>query len=304
MRTMIVAAASFVLLCSAPAYADEVHEALEAYALYQNDVSTLLDQQIESGRTVDAALARLQRHNSARVSRGWIAYGALTAAQSPRFATGFERNARRRGSPVVGQLRDDVGYARRQNRGSAQAIQFILNAASADSARTAQAGTGFEAYARANAAAVQLTSATRPRAAAPERARLSSEMLQRLRVGPRAGRPVNDARAFGGSAFWDSIAGREGRSPRGRGGREAQDYASVTDTMLTLAALIVADAQGIEHRHVSALLDEPLTQHCMRMQQLQLRQCVSASVDASERAYCVSRHGLAGPGSCFANVVR
>lgn len=303
MRTVIAAAASFVLLCSAPAYADEVHEALEAYALYQNDVSTLLDQEIESGRTVDAALARLQRHNSARVSRGWIAYGALTAAQSPRFATGFERNARRRGSPIVGQLRDDVGYARRQNRGSAQAIQFILNAASADSARAAQAGTRFDAYARATTGSVQLTSAPR-RATPPERARLSSEMLQRLRIGPRAGRPMNDARAFGGSGFWDSIAGREGRSPRGRGGREAHDYSSVTDHMLTLAALIVADADGRESRRVSALLDEPLTQHCMRMQQLQLRQCVSASVDASERAYCVSRHGLAGPGSCFSNVVR
>jgi hypothetical protein len=40
------------------------------------------------------------------------------------------------------------------------------------------------------------------------------------------------------------------------------------------------------------------------MQRLQLRQCVSVSVDPGERAYCLAMHGLNGPGSCFSNVVR
>jgi hypothetical protein len=42
----------------------------------------------------------------------------------------------------------------------------------------------------------------------------------------------------------------------------------------------------------------------MHMQRLQLRQCLSVSVDNGERAYCLAHHGLEGPGACFANVVR
>ena len=69
--------------------------------------------------------------------------------------------------------------------------------------------------------------------------------------------------------------------------------------MLTVAAVVVADAADRERTRVSALLDEPITQQCLTMQRLQLRQCLSVSVDAGERTYCLGRHGLTGPGSCF-----
>jgi hypothetical protein len=115
---------------------------------------------------------------------------------------------------------------------------------------------------------------------------------------------MRDASAFGGRGFWDSLSGRSGRSPGGRGGHERGDYASVTDHMLTLGALIAANATSSEHRRVTNLLDEPLTQDCMHMQRLQLRQCLSVSVDATERAYCLGHHALEGPGVCFSHVVR
>lgn len=305
MRTMTAALASFVLLCPAPALADAdaVHEALDAYALYQNDVSALLDAEIDSGRAVDAALARLSRHNSARVARGWIAYGALTAAQSPQFAAAVEGGVRGAGrAPLLAQLRTDATYARRQQAGSDHAIRLILTAAGADSARTAQAGARYDSWARSSAA-VQLASSVR-RTDLRESARLTSAMLERLHVGPLAGRPMTDADALGGRGFWDSLAGREARAPGGRGGREQREYASVTDHMLTLGALVVADATGNESRRVSALLNEPLTQYCLQMEQLQLRQCVASAHDVSERAYCVGRHGLTGTGACFSNIVR
>src|SRR5262245_45194169 len=118
------AALAFVLLASAPARAETPHEALEAYALYQNDVSTLLDQNVDSARGFQGALARLSRHDPARVTRGWIGYGALTAAQSPAFAAGVERDVRAAGrGQVLRQLRGDVGYARREPAGSNQAIR-------------------------------------------------------------------------------------------------------------------------------------------------------------------------------------
>jgi hypothetical protein len=100
------------------------------------------------------------------------------------------------------------------------------------------------------------------------------------------------------------MSGRDGRAARARGGSEERSYATVTDHMLTIAAIVVIDAERAESRRVDALLNEPLTQQCMEMQRLQLRQCLSVSIDASERAYCLGRHALAGPGSCFSAVVR
>jgi hypothetical protein len=302
MRTLFAALASLAFFCAGSARADDVHDALEAYALYQNDVSALLESDIASAADVDAALARLQRHNTARVSRGWIAYGALTAAQSPAFAAGIERSVRESGrTPLLNQWRDNVYSVRPDTRGSDQAIQLILNAANADGARVEMVGARYDRYAR-TAAAPRRSAAT----PAPNREtiRLSPEMRERLRVTPVSSRPMSRIEDFGGRGFWDSMAGRDAPAPGGRARREQAEYASVTDHMLTLAALVVADAADSERRRVSQLLNEPLTQNCMEMQRLQLRQCLSVSVDATERAYCLAQHGLNGPGQCFANVAR
>lgn len=298
LRTLTAITASLALLCPSSVNAGEVHDALEAYALYQNDVSTLLDVDIENARTVDAARARLARHNSDRVSRGWIAYGALAAAQSDRFSSAIETRIRRDGrDTVLRALRDDLGYARQQ-RNSAQAVQLILTAAKADSARAAQAGSRYDGFAR-TAGVVQL--AGTGRAELPGVTRLSPDMLDRLRG---AGRVSQASVAYGERGFWDAVAGRTSAAPRARAGGEDRSYAPVTDHMLTLAAIVVADAERGERRRVETLLNEPLTQQCMHMQQLQLRQCLSVSVDAAERAYCLGQHALTGPGSCFAAMVR
>lgn len=296
MRTLTAAAAAFVLLGSAPAIADPVHDALDAYALYQNDVSALLDTNVDSGRTVDAALARLSRHNPRSVARGWIAYGALTAARAPLFAASVERRIHDDGrSTVLRRLRDDPTYARRQQNGSDQAIQLILSAASADGARAGLAGVRYDRFAR-TASHVQLVSSVLRADFGPTR--LTPEMLARLHVGAAAGRPTNDVNALGGRGFWDSLAGRDVRPTGAHGGREQRLYAPVTDRMLTLAALVTARAENSERARVNALLDEPITRHCMEMHQLELRQCLSVSVDSGERAYCLGRHALTGPGAC------
>jgi hypothetical protein len=293
--------ASSALLYATPARADTAHDALEAYALYQNDVSALLDLEIDSAAAINAALTRLSRHDPARVSRGWIAYGALTAAQSPAFAAGIESRARELGrAPMLSLLRVDVSFAR-QSAGSARAIQLILNAASADSARAASAGARYDRIAR-NAA--WSTASERGSNLLRASARLTPAMRDRLRVGALDASPMEDGAQFGGRGFWDSLAGREARAPRARSRREDRLYADVTNRMLTLAALTVLDGADSERRSSAALLDEPLTRQCLAMQRLQLRQCLSVSVDTSERTYCLGRHGLAGPGSCFSAMAR
>jgi len=299
MRTLIVVLTSFVLASWAPAPRDPVHDALEAYAAYQNDVGTLLDADIDSPEEMKGALQRLSRHDPARVSRGWIAYGALTAAQSPAFAAGVESRARGVGrDALLRQLRGDPTYARRAASGSNQAVRLIVNAAGADSTRVARAGAQYETIARTSTARWITTSARR---AVRVGGGLTSDMRERLNVGALSGQPMRDADAFGGRGFWDALAGRDVRAPRG-GRSERRGYAPVTDHMLTAAALVVLAAD--DGAQISAALNEPLTRNCLQMQQLQLRQCASVAHDASEDAYCLARHGLTGPSACFGAVAR
>lgn len=303
MRPLSIALVSLAFAHAAPALADPTHDAVEAYALYQNDVSILSDLDVESARAVNGALARVSRHDPTRVSRGFIAYGALTAAQSPAFAAGVERQINALGhEQYLAQLRNDSTFARRQIPGSTHAIGLILSSARADSARANAAGERYHQLARtSNAdwmrsserAGLQLASA-----------RLTPQMRERLRVGALETRPMNDTGAFGGRGFWDSFSGREARAPRAGRGREHSSYTDVTNRMLTVAALVVADASAGERAHVSQLLSEPITNHCLSVQRLELRQCLSVSVDASERTYCLGRHGLAGPGDCFSAMAR
>lgn len=72
------------------------------------------------------------------------------------------------------------------------------------------------------------------------------------------------------------------------------------DRMFTLAALMVVDATQSETARITAgLTDEPVRQ-CLAMQQLQLRQCASVTSTPNEDAYCIARHGYAGPSACMA----
>ncbi|MBC7769592.1 MAG: hypothetical protein H7124_12495, partial [Phycisphaerales bacterium] len=87
---IIVASLTILFTLAAPAGAQTgpLHQALDAYALYQSDVSALLDADIASEAALESALELAARHDPARVSRGWVAYGALAAAQSPAFVRG------------------------------------------------------------------------------------------------------------------------------------------------------------------------------------------------------------------------
>ena len=301
--------AVLALTAAAPARGETVHEALDAYALYQSDVSALLDAEIGDAAAIDAALERAARHDPARVSRGWIAYGALTAAQSPAFAAGVRSRVRAAGrAPVIRQLRRDLSYARRRPPGSAEAIGLILTAVRADSARIGAAGRRFEAIGEALETGAWTASAERGAREARLRmtgaARLPPEALERLHIGPLAASPLTDANALGGRRFWDALAGRESEMQNLDPPRERRGHAATTDRMLTLAGLIIVGADASEAARVNAVLDEPRTRDCLALEQLQFRQCASVAHDPSEDALCLARHGLSAPGACFSAMLQ
>jgi hypothetical protein len=304
-----VSALAFLLLVSAPARAETVHEALDAYALYQNDVSALLDLSPDSAGAVDDALERAARHDPAQVARGWIAYGALTAAQSPAFAAGVQSRVRAAGrAPVLRQLRRDLTYARRRPPGAAEAIQLILAAVAADSARMSAAGARYEALGDTLDSAAWIVfserSAREVRLRRMGDERLTPGMTARLHIGALAATPLANPDAFGGRRFWDALAGRTAPAPPAQTLRERRAYAATTDRMLTLAAFIIVNAADREPARVSAVLDDQRARECLMLQQLQFRQCASVAHDPNEDAFCLARHGLSASGACFSAMLQ
>jgi hypothetical protein len=309
----LLALLSVLLLWPAAAWAQTgaAQDAAGAYALMQQDVTDLLGAEISSAEALDLALERAARHDPARVSSGWIAYGALTAAQSPAFVAGVRSRVRAAGrAPVLRQLRRDLTYARRRPPGSAEAVQLVLSSSAADGARMVAAGHRYEGIAQMLDQGLWPTPASndrtsrhgRLRASAGESRTLAPELAARLNVGALAATPLTNADALGGRRFWDAVAGRTSPTPPAFAWSTTRQ--TTVDRMLTLAALIIVDATQSESARVTAMLDDEPSRECLAMQQLQFRQCASVAHDPNEDAYCLARHGLTGPAQCFANIAR
>lgn len=300
----LLALAAIFCLWAASARAEEpLHQALDAYALYQTGITTMLDADIPDAAALDAALDRTARHDPARLARGWIAYGALTAAQSPAWVNGIRSRVRAAGrTPVLRQLRRDMSYARRRPPGGEEATQLILRAMAADNARMNALAIRFEGLGNASdtSAWARRESARDETLRAPGTRTLASELLARLRPLPLTAAPLTEASAFGGVRFWDALGNRASPAPPALPWRVIPARAPILDRMLTLGALMVVSATESETARVRAALEDESVQQCLAMQQLQLRQCASVTHEPNEDAFCIARHGYQAPSQCLA----
>lgn len=295
-----------VVLClwAASARAEEpLHRALDAYALYQTDITAMLDADIPDAAALDAELARAARHDPARLARGWIAYGALTAAQSPAWVSGVRSRVRSAGrAAVLRQLRRDMTYARRRPPGGEEATQLILRAAAADNARMNALAIRFEGLGNAadTSAWTRRDSARDETLRAPGTRTLTPSLIARLRPLPLTAAPLTESSAFGGVRFWDGLGNRASPAPPALPWRVIPARAPILDRMLTLGALMIIGATESETARVGAALDDESVQQCLAMQQLQLRQCASVTHEPNEDAFCIARHGYQAPSQCLA----
>src|SRR5262249_38320456 len=118
-------------VATAPASGD-FHSALAAYAEFHSDVSDLRAAHIAAAADLETALDTVARHNRDDMTRGWIAYGASTAAQAPAFVQGVRAAAAYYGrAAVIYAIAADPYYARGL-RGAHDAEKLTLDAANAD----------------------------------------------------------------------------------------------------------------------------------------------------------------------------
>jgi hypothetical protein len=289
---------------------DPLADAALPYAIYQDDVSWLQRTPIETAAALDEALDRAMRHEPQDLVRGWIAYEALVAAQSPAFVHGVEARVRAAGrQAVLRRLAIDPTYARKRPEGANEAIQLVLQSSAADSARIAAAADRFEHLqdglrAMAWASADEGDQTARldrlgrlPAAVAP------ADLAQHLRIAPLSAQPLRDPNALGGRSFWDALANAPApqpiTAPSPLGIQPAR--AALIDRILTLAALRIVGAA--DDRLLAASPDLHAA-NCLVMRRLELRQCLSVTQYGYEQAYCVAQHGLREPGTCLGSLAR
>ncbi|MGQ0533158.1 MAG: hypothetical protein ACT4OF_10790 [Caulobacteraceae bacterium] len=297
----------------------ELQTAVTAYAAYQSDVSELRATNVRDANALEAALDRVARHNRDELARGWITYGANTAAQSPAFMQGVRDAAAYYGrDAVIWAVSVDPSYARGL-RGGQEATRMLLDSARADSARIIAVADRYQEMAYslqrqrwANAVAPgQPARVQRVRAlgrqGSPDNA-VPAEVGPRLAVTPLSLSPSSDPSVYGGRRFWDALRGGDqvvevGSTPVGQW-RVHAPRASALDRMAAVAALQALDATTSHQSAVSQLINDQRSLDCLEMAQLQLYQCMSAARFRYENAFCLGQHGLRDIGLCIGNVAQ
>jgi hypothetical protein len=252
------------------------------------------------------------------MTRGWIAYGATTAAQSQAFVQGVRDAAAYYGrDAVIWAITVDPSYARGL-RGGQDATRMLIDSATADSARITAVADQYKELAYtlqrqrwANAVAPQQSARVqRIRSLGAANAPvvpLPDAMAPRLNVAMLSLSPTTDPTAFGGRRFWDSVHAGAGANVVAVSSnpvtyRASPPRAPALDRMAAVAALQALDAVDAPTSQISQLLNDPRSHDCFEMAQLQLYQCMSAAHFRYENSFCLAEHGLREIGTCIGAV--
>jgi hypothetical protein len=301
----------------APAQVDPIATAIDDYAAFQSDVTDLRASRIDSEQALDAAIEMASRHNRDVLSRGWIAYGAMTAAQSQAFVEGVRQTAATYGrDETIAAIAANANYASGMP-GAQEAARLALDSADADGGRVMSVADRYlemsyslqqQAWAREVAARqheriAHVRALSGPNAPAPA---LTADFESRLAVTPATYSPDVEASAFGGRRFWDAVRGGpqviEVAAHASHQWQANPARAEAVNHMTSLAALSVLDATSVQASAVSQLLNDRRSRDCIEMAHLQLYQCMSAAHFRYENAFCVGQHALKDVGVCIRDV--
>ncbi len=288
--------------------------AIQSYASFQNDISDLQNQPVGNAEQLDMVLDRAAAQNREALMRGYLAYGAMTAAQQPDFVRGVRETAAHYGNAgFVRGLTLDPGYAQ-VLRGGPEAARLALEAVKADGDRVYHVGERYKEMAYglqnqrwANQVAPQqparvLRMKTLAQGAAGRT--VAPEFAPRLRAAAGSSSPWTDSNQFGGKTFWDGLritpvpVAQQIAAPT-YVIRANSDRIGAVNRMTTLAALYIVGATQDPAAQTDRLLTEGSTANCLELAQVQFYQCLSAARFRYENAFCLGEHALKDMGTCI-----
>ncbi|MET0547279.1 MAG: hypothetical protein ABWZ40_13315 [Caulobacterales bacterium] len=266
---------------------------------------------IKTGKQLDAALTRMAGHSPSTLSKGFISFGALNAAQSEGFNKSLNKIRNSYGDKrLYSGLKKDVNYASRLP-GAGDAIQVALATSQREGAKAITVGEMFEQKAYAmqklpmkNDKAPKGSVRVAELKAASANGRPTSKAFLAAMKSPAASgskpddssgllQQISQALKIGPSPAYAASSGVTGGLRYKAAGKET------IDRMVTLAAyqsLGTGDKYSDEQEDVMA---DPKTKDCLEWAKLQLNQCVAASRFKYEHAFCLGRHALKDVGACM-----
>ncbi|MDX2235162.1 MAG: hypothetical protein NW200_11760 [Hyphomonadaceae bacterium] len=288
--------------------------AIPAYAAFQSDITDLQNQSVANADELEAVLNRAAAQNRAALMRGWLAYGALTAAQSPRFVAEVRKVSGHYGTTrFVRGLTLDPGYAQTLD-GGADAARLALASARADGERVFTVGERYKQMAyglqkqrwAGQVAPQQPARVQRLRTLAEGAGArtVAPELTARLTAAAGSVSPWSDPNQFGGLSFWDAFRTTPAPSVAQIAAptytlRPNQDRVGAVNRMTTLAALYIVGATQDPASQTERLLSEDSTKNCLELAQVQFYQCMSAARFRYENAFCLGEHALKDMGACI-----
>lgn len=303
-----------------PSGAEALAKALGAYAAFQSDVTVLRDSpRPKSAPEVEKSLDTVASHNAGALARGWIAYGATVASQSPKFVEEMKKVAAAHGQAKAVTWFSTIPYYAKSLQGGDEATRYVLAAAAADADRIDAVGDKYKSQSmdlartawakqrspleagRARYKRLTTLGSTEPRALPPElSARLVSAPVTSI-----------DPSGLGGRLFWETSipAVPAPDAPAATFTPEVQwntnpEYATAIDSMLSLAALKAIGAiDTMSGADVDKLLDNKATTNCFASAAQTFAQCASAAASASENMACLGQEALKQRAMCVRSVV-
>jgi hypothetical protein len=295
---------------------------LPAYAAFHADIGLVNGGSIKDPKDIERALDKAAALNRDAMTRGIMAYGALTAARNSTFVGEV-----RKISAYYGREKTVQGFINSSRYatglpGASEAISSIVLQSKADSSRITAAGENVKQRAReaqnlswgkANAGAAKpRMERLKALAAATQPGTVSPDVAGRLTVNVGSG-GVIDPTSFGGTSFWTALNAPASATAdatlvslpvaapvysNNAGGSD------IRAKMLTLAALYSLGATNDQPAETERLLNDNLTNGCLQGAQLQFYQCVASAKFNYENMACIGEAGLITVGQCVGDIAK
>lgn len=297
---------------------DPIARAAAAYGSYHTDVGELEEKGLNSVGDVDHALNTLAGQNASQLSRGWLAYAALVASQSPELRTSLREVVAAYGRDgLAGGIAVDAGYVRRVLDGGDEAVALALVATSADSQKLSRSAE----YFREQAYALQGQSWAKTKLRSPQMRSKVDSLISSSRVeraprvtivtafqSPEIDGALQRAGNTGAPSLWDGvITAATGvqfpslRSPSLTSNRSSlrRGHEHTADKIASLAAYRIMGVGTDNAPQVQTVLGEGPMRSCVTTAQLNINQCVAANSFPFETVDCIGKHAISEVSECF-----
>ena len=294
------------------------------YAMYHGDAQALASTQFSSVAEIDDALERASAYGPDYLTQGWVAYGALTAAQNPDFVAAVREAADHYGrEAMIAGLTGNLKYASQVRGGDVAALQLTLraheHAGQFETAATVMNEQAYDLQATSwaeqrwkvkGARLARFESAAETPLEAPAELVAALEQAGAARKAETVVEEPQPRRRF--ARLLGASKKKKDETPTVQavsytGAGADGEFSLVSDVpetprsvhvALTLAALSALDVPASDAGVESLLSNAPM-RACIKTARLNHDMCVVAAGRPSEAPFCLGQHALAETSDCF-----